>query len=159
MGFSGKKMPSVQYHATSWDRVPKILEHGLKTPEDPKQISTHRFETPSISTTDDPKNARVYHPSGALLEVHVAGHAKYLYRDPQRHLKRGENVEQGMNRWLKEAKSGGYHGVRIADGFHSSVGHQHIDPSVLKVHRVVNAGDEPSSVRKSLIDTMIQRVR
>ena len=139
------KMPRLQYHATSWDRVPSILRKGIQPPRGRQDVATNAHNVPSISTTDDPDNARVYHPHGALLELQVRSGAKYLVRS-QRAMRRGENLQASVDRWLNECREARAAGFWI-EGGQSTVGNQTIDPTALKVLRIVNAEEAPASTK------------
>ena len=135
-------MARIQYHATSWDRVPSILAKGLLPPRTPRDVATNVHAIPSISTTNDPKDAQVYHPQGALLELRVKPGAKYLKRSP-RDMHKGENLQESVNRWLAETQAKGADGFWI-EGWQSTVGNQTLNPRALEVVRVVNAEDSPT---------------
>ena len=130
------KMPRVQYHGTSWDRVPHILRKGLLLPRGKQDASTFVHDLPSISTTDKPEDAQFYHPRGALLEVRVKPGFKYLKRTA-RMMRRGESLIDAVNRWGQEAIDKGAAGFWM-EGWQSTVGNQTYNPKALEVVRVMN---------------------
>jgi len=129
------RIPKIQYHATSKDRVASIMKKGLSLPRGKRDVSTHWYGVPTISTADKAEYAQVYHPSGVLLKIQVLPGAKYLNRSI-RSMKKGENLEQSVDRWIKEAKAAKADGVRV-EGMQSTIGNQTINPRVLKVIGVV----------------------
>jgi tRNA nucleotidyltransferase/poly(A) polymerase len=90
----------------------------------------------SISTTDKPGDAQIYHPSGALLEVRVKPGFKYLKRTA-RMMHRGESLIDAVNRWGQEAIDKGAAGFWM-EGWQSTVGNQTYNPNALEVVRVIN---------------------
>lgn len=134
----------LQYHATSWDRVPSILKSGLKLPIG-HEVATFVHGVPSISTADSPHDAKVYAPHGALLELTVRPGHKYLVRSP-RQMKKGETLVQAVDRWAGEAKEKGASGFWM-DGWQSTVGNQTYEPSALQLLRIVNIDEAPNSVK------------
>jgi len=135
-------MKRFQYHATTWESVPSILKNGLRLPTGSGSVATHRYETPSISTANDPASAQVYHPHGALLKIKILPGAKYIKREFPRSSRKGENLEQSINRWLQEAQGLGADGVEV--NLQSTIGNQTINPKVLQVVEVVNEEDAPT---------------
>ena len=140
-------MSKTQYHATSWDRVPSILRKGLQPPRGSQDIATNGHAIPTISTANDPDSARVYHPHGALLEFRVRSGAKYLKRS-NRDVRRGESLQEAVDRWLQEAKDKGADGFWV-EGWQSTIGNQTIEPKALEFVRVVNADEDPRGVKTS----------
>jgi hypothetical protein len=140
------KMPRVQYHATSWDRVPRILQKGLQLPRGKQDASTFVHDLPSISTTDKPEDAQPYHPSGALLEVRVKPGFKYLKRT-NRMMRRGESLIDAVNRWGQEVIDKGAAGFWM-EGWQSTVGNQTYNPNALEVVRVLNAPKGHADVQR-----------
>ena len=59
-------------------------------------------------------------------------HAKVLKRDPMRHSRKGENLEQTMNRLIAHAQDKGHHVLDVGPGLQSTVGNQILDPSAIK---------------------------
>jgi len=95
-------------------------------------VETHRYEIPSISTVDNPEDARVYHPSGIVLILRVHPGSKYLTRSI-RSMKRGENLEEAVNRWLREAQEHGATGIYVGKGLQSAVGNQTLTSEALEI--------------------------
>jgi len=129
------RIPRVQYHATRPENVEMVRRHGLLLPGDVR-VDTHRYEIPSISTADDPKNACAYHPSGVVVVLKVRRGAKYIARS-MASVRRGENLEDAVNRWLREASEHGASGVYVGSGLQSTIGNQTLDPSVLEIVDIV----------------------
>lgn len=123
-------IPNTQFHATRPENVELINKRGLLLPGEVR-VETHRYDIPSISTANTPKYACAYHPRGVVVVVRVKKTAKYINRS-LRNLRKGENLEQAVNRWLEEAYSEGAAGVYVGEGLQSTVGNQTIDPSVLE---------------------------
>lgn len=140
-------MDRIQYHATSWSRVPSILREGLRLPTAPGDVSTHRYKIPSISTSPKLDDVNLY--GGAILKLRVRPGSKYLKRSFRRHWRRGETLEDVINRWLREAKNKGYDGVEL-DAWTSTVGHQTLQPEALEVMGVVNPEDAPDNFREKI---------
>ena len=127
-------IPKIQYHATKPENVQMVRERGLLLPGQVK-VQTHRYAIPSISTADSPKDARVYYPSGVLVVLRVRRGRKYLTRT-MRSMRRGENLEEAVDRWLEEAEARGAAGIHVP-GLQSTVGNQTIDPDALEVVEVI----------------------
>lgn len=130
------RIPTIQYHATRPENVEMVRQRGLLLPGDVR-VDTHRYEVPSISTADDPENACVYHPSGVLVSLKVRRGAKYIYRSMSS-VRRGENLEEAVNRWLRDAIEQGATGIYVGPGLQSTVGNQTLDASALEVVDVVS---------------------
>jgi len=141
---SAAGMPRYQYHATSWDRVPSIIQKGIQLPRGQKDVSTFMHDTPSVSTADKPEDAQVYHPQGALLKLSVKPGSKYLKRSP-RAMRRGETLLDAVNRWSKEVLAKGADGFWM-DGWQSTVGNQTFNPKALVLEEVMNSEQAPVGV-------------
>lgn len=128
-------IPAIQYHATKMENVELVRSRGLLLPGQ-VNVQTHQYDVPSISTTDTEENARVYYPSGVVVVLKVRRGMKYLNRS-MRSIKRGENLEQAVNRWLEEAVEAGADGVYVGAGLQSTVGNQTINPDALEVVDVI----------------------
>lgn len=128
------EMPLVQYHATTLAAGERILKEGLKLPPD-VPVATHRFRIPTVSTTDEPHFACSYHPDGALVTFMVQGDARYLNRTI-RNIRKGENLEAAVNRWLEEARDAGASGIYVGKGLQSTAGNQTLVPRALEVVNV-----------------------
>ena len=126
----------IQYHATSWDRIPSILRKGLRLPRTKRDVATFVHGIPSISTADRPEDAMIYHPGGALLKLRVKPGYKYLKRTP-RMMRRGEFLVDAVDRWAKEVIAKGAAGFWV-EGWQSTVGNQTYDPSALEVVCVID---------------------
>lgn len=124
------RIPELQYHATSADRVEAVRGVGLRLPTQESDVATHRFRIPSISTADEPKNAAIYHPMGTVFVLRVQPWATYMR--PSR-ARKGESLEDTVNRWLDEAATDGFDGVYVGKGLQSTVGNQTINPKALAV--------------------------
>jgi len=124
-------IPRTQYHATRPENIDLIRSRGLLLPGEVR-VETHRYEIPSISTVDNLEDARVYHPSGMVLVLRVRPGFKYLTRSI-RSMKRGENLEGAVNRWLREAQERGATGIYVGKGLQSSVGNQTLIPEALEI--------------------------
>jgi hypothetical protein len=124
-------MPKTQYHATRPENIDMIRSRGLLLPGQ-VCVDTHRYDVPSISTADTPENARVYHPGGVVVVLRVQKWSKYLTRS-LRSMRRGENLEEAVNRWLAEAEEVGATGVYVGQGLQSTVGNQTLAPDALEV--------------------------
>ncbi len=136
-------MNKTQYHSTAWENVPSIERYGLRFPRSPKEVATMLHSVPTISTTDDPEDAMLYNPRGALIEVRVRSTSKYLKKS-NRNIRRGESFLDAANRWAQECLDKGKHGY-FAGGMQSTLGNQTVDPSALEFVRVVNRRDVYSS--------------
>jgi hypothetical protein len=123
--------PRLQYHSTKTEAAARqILRDGLRLPTETAHVATHRYKTPSVSTTDAPEFAAVYHPSGFVIEFTVTTGARYLKRGLQS-MRRGESLEAAVDRWLLDAAKVGAVGVYVGEGLQSSVGNQTLDPRIL----------------------------
>lgn len=145
-------MPAIQYHTTSWNRIPSILKKGLQLPRSQKDVSTFTHNIPSISTTDDPENAQMYHPRGALLKLKTKG--KYLKRT-MRQMKKDENLLDAVNRWSNEALKKGVDGFWV-EGMQSLVGNQTFNPNVLEIIEIVNMEDAPEEIKLKMDEGFIK---
>lgn len=141
-------MPKFQYHSTSWDRVPSIMRKGLKPPRSSDDVSTMMHDIPTISTTDRPEDAKLYHPRGALLELRVNSGARYIERGRDDR-KSGESLLAMINRWTQEALDEGADGVWLEE-LQSTVGNQTINPRALDVVRIVNEDEAPDDLVSAL---------
>ncbi len=136
------RIPKTQYHATSWDRVPHILKHGMKLPrKGSSDARTFAHTIPSISTADRIEDARPYAPRGAVLELRVRPGFKYMASNLRG--RRGESMLDLINRLVAQAKKKGLAGVYVT-AWQSTIGSQTIDPRALEVVRVVNADESPA---------------
>ena len=133
----------VQYHATTPERARLILEHGLKLPT-PETARTNCHQIPSISTADSPMDAAVYAPHGVMLVFQVGPRANYIVRS-SRSMRKNENLQEAVNRWLLEAASRGTAGVYMK-GWQNTVGNQHLDPASLRLIEWYEIGDESRCV-------------
>jgi hypothetical protein len=124
-------IPKTQYHATRPGNVNMIRSRGLLLPGQVR-VETHRYNIPSISTADTPEDARVYHPDGVVVVLRVLKGQKYLTRS-LRSMKRGENLEESVNRWLEEAAEAGATGIYVGEGLQSTVGNQTLVLDALEV--------------------------
>lgn len=129
-------IPKTQYHATRPENVELVRKRGLLLPAEVR-VETHRYEIPSISTADTPKNACIYYPGGILVVVKVKKGAEYINRSLGS-MRKGENLEQAVNRWLQEAYDQGADGVYVGEGLQSTVGNQTLDPSVLEIVEIID---------------------
>ena len=108
-----------------------IRSRGLLLPGQVR-VETHRYNIPSISTADTPEDARVYYPDGVVVVLRVLKGQKYLTRS-LRSMKRGENLEESVNRWLEEAAEAGATGIYVGEGLQSTVGNQTLVLDALEV--------------------------
>lgn len=134
-------LPRTQYHSTSPDRLESILERGLQLPLRSEDVATHRYRTPTISTADEPQYASAYNPSGVLLKLRVKPGSKFIKRSI-RSMRRGENLEDAVNRWIDEAAAKSYDGIYVGRGLQSTVGNQILNPSILSVIEVLDPARE-----------------
>lgn len=140
------QMPEIQYHATSWEKIPSIIKKGLQLPRGEKDVATFMHEIPSISTADRPDYAQVYYPKGALLKLKTKG--KYLKRSV-RQMKKGETLLDSVNRWSKEVLEKGADGF-WAEGMQSTVGNQTFNPNILEIIEIVNIDEVPEEIKAAL---------
>lgn len=124
-------IPKTQYHATRPENVDMIRSRGLLLPGQVR-VDTHRYEIASVSTADTPENARVYYPDGVVVVLRVRKGSKYLSRN-LRSMRRSENLEEAVNRWLAEAEEAGATGIYVGQGLQSTVGNQTLIPDSLEV--------------------------
>lgn len=136
------ELPSPQYHATTKDSADLIFRSGFRLPIAAEDVATHRYLIPTISTTNHPGHARVYHPSGVVIVVEVSASAKFLRRS-LRNMRRGENLEDAVNRWILEARNKGLAGVDVGEGLQSTVGNQHLYPWLLSPVDIIPHGGKP----------------
>jgi len=125
----------IQYHATDAKNVDTIREWGILLPTSVR-VQTHRYKIPSISSADSRENACIYYPGGVVVVLRVKKRARYINRS-LRNMRRGENLEDAVNRWLLEAREEGASGVYVGDGLQSTVGNQTLNPRVLKLLDII----------------------
>lgn len=117
------KIPQVQYHSSPWENLDSILEKGLVVPKGKKDVTTHAYKVKTISTADNEKYAAVYNPNGALFKI-TLDRSKYKHVDLNKAWKKGETLEELINRLIKEYKSKGFDGIYVGQNYQSTVGNQ-----------------------------------
>lgn len=125
----------------------------MRLPKKKSDILTHAYKIPSISTADDKDDAYMYYRQ-ALFEIKILPSAIYLKKS-NRDTKRGETLEQSMNRWLQEAVDKGTDGIYMLD-WKATIGNQTINSKALQVVRLVNPEDAPPEIGLKIAGQVIQ---
>ena len=133
----------LQYHSTTEDVGRAIVAGGFRLPTLPEYAKTHRYEIPTLSVSDEPRWASSYYPQGVMLEITMDPRAKPLKRSHRRSTRRGENLEQSVNRWIRETEAKGRKWVHVGPGIQGTVGNQILDLSAIQSVRVIGPAQGP----------------
>jgi len=141
-------IPRFQYHATTCDRANRIARTGIALRRQPGEVRTYAHsEIGTISTANTAELARPY--GECVIELRVKKGAKYLNRSYPRSSRKGETLEQTVNRWIYEALSRGFDGVYVGQGIQGTVGNQTLNPSVLEFVRMVGKQNPGCPIRSA----------
>ena len=123
-----------QYHGTTPEAARSIMEEGARAPAAKGEVRTHNFQRSAVFTAGDPQYAALYGRN--IVKMRIKRGARIMRRTMRASMRKGENLETAVARWITEADAKKYDMICVPDQ-QSGIGNVVLNPGILEPVEII----------------------